>query len=127
MKNNSDMYFNFLEDIEDLEGCSETLVEENFGKPVQKRNKQSRKKNKYHKDKKLYEKTKNSCFAPIYKHEDGSFRRCSYGERRKRFYKKHSNRLIRRVSNKQLKTLGPYTGRKGNLSHKLFDYDWEID
>lgn len=120
-------YNDCLEDIATIECILDVAEYEDIANIRIKRNKQQRKRKKYYKDKSLYEKTKNSWAAPIYKHEDGSLRRCSYGENTKRFYKKHSNRLMRRNSNKTLKTLGTYGGGKGNHYRRVFDYAWEID
>ena len=116
-----------MDDIETIKCILEVAEYESLETIRSKRNKQQRKRKEYYKNKKLYEDTKNSWCAPIYKHEDGSLRRCSFGENRKRYYKKHSNRLARRTSNKTLKTLGTYSTGKGNHYRRVFDYAWEID
>lgn len=126
-KENPEMFQDCMEDIDTIENILEEAEFEKIDNAHNKRNKQQRKRREYYKKKKLYENTKNSWGAPIYKHEDGSLRRCSWGENRKRFYKKHSNRLNRRSSNKMLRTLGTYGCRKGNHYRRVFDYAWEID
>lgn len=114
-----------IQEIEELLSAESMHAEYTKRKNI--RNKRTRQRKEYHKKKKLYDDVGKRWFSPVYQHDDGSLRYCSYAENTKRYYKRYSNKKLRRESNKMLRTFGTYDVPRGNKYRRIFDYAWEID
>ncbi len=117
-----------LADIQEIEDIlSAESIHAEYTKRKNSRNKRTRQRKEYHKKKKLYDDIGQRWASPVYQHDDGSLRYCSYAENTKRYYKRYSNKKLRRESNRMLRTFGTYDVPKGNKYRRIFDYAWEID
>ena len=103
------------------------LRQQNRNQIENKRNKEYRKKKEYQKKQKLYKDIGDSWCAPVYEHPDGSLRYADYAKNTRKYYKRFSNKKLRRVSNKTRDVFGGYYIPRGNKYRRIFDYAWQLD
>lgn len=117
-----------IKDIEEIEELLENVeISDTYPKIENKRNKEYRKKKEYQKKQKLYKDIGDRWCAPVYEHSDGSLRYADYAKNTRKYYKRFSNKKLRRVSNKTRDVFGGYYIPRGNKYRRIFDYAWQLD